>query len=117
MSFRKAIFPNYINSPRIILFWETDELRFVFFVLAFVFIFLFLLNAPTPLIVFGVATVVPISLEGYRRVTKETAPNWLEHFLYSKGLSGGVSKMFLVKNGYGRDSDVIPPSFITVFEE
>lgn len=116
-SFRKAIFPNFVNSPRVILFWEADELRFVSFVLIFVFTLLFLSNAPTPLVVVGVALIVPVSLEGYRRLTKEAAPNWLEHFLYDKGLSPGINKMFLVRNGYDRDSDIIPPSFITVFED
>jgi hypothetical protein len=58
-----------------------------------------------------------VAHEGYRRLTKEVAPNWLEHFLYQQGLSKGVDKIFLVRNGFDKDSDIIPPSFITVFED
>jgi type IV conjugative transfer system protein TraL len=115
--FKKANFPNYLNSPPILLFWETDELKFIGAIVVFLFAFLFLANAPTLVIVFSILYVVPVAHEGYRRLTKDVAPNWYEHFMYSKGLSPGINKMFLVKNGIPVDSDIIPPSFITIFED
>jgi len=117
MSSKKIMFPNYLNSPRIILYWEADEVKFMLFVILFAFSVLFALNVPTPLMVVIIALVTPISYEGYKRLTKETAPNWLFHFLYQQGLVNGVSKRFLINNGYDKNCDIIPPSFITIFED
>ena len=114
---RKNVFPNYINSPRIILFWEADELKFIAIVLVFSFSLLFLSNMPTPVIVGAEAIIVPVSLRAYRNLTKEAPPGWLRHFLYSIGIMPAVDKIFLKRNGMDPEKDVIPPSFITVFED
>lgn len=117
MATRKSMFPNYLNSPRIILYWEADEVKFMLGVIIFTFAVLFALNTPTPFFVVIIGIVTPVSYEGYKRLTKEAAPNWLLHFMYQQGLNNGVSKRFLINNGYDKDCDIIPPSFITVFED
>ena len=114
---RKIMFPNYLNSPRVILFWEADELKFVIAVLVSIFAILFVFNAPTYMIVFTEAIIVPISLEAYRRITKETPPGWFRHFLYLHNILPAVDKSFLKSHGFDTKTDIIPPSFITTFED
>ncbi|MCK9550944.1 type IV conjugative transfer system protein TraL [Aquamicrobium sp.] len=113
----KLPFPNYLNSPRLFFYWEADEVQFVFLVNAIIFAGLFLLNANPLVLTLTMLLTVPLSYRGYKRLKKDVAPNWLNHYLYYRGMSNGISNReikILESNG---KTNLIPPSFVTVFEE
>lgn len=117
MGYRKTIFPNYISRPRLFMYWEGDEVLFVSIVALSIFIVLFIISVPPWVVLLFELSIVPLSLQAYKKLIKDAPPNWLEHFLYTNGLSSGVSKNFLIRNGFGKDCDIIPPSSIKIFEE
>jgi len=114
---KKLPFPNHLNSPRVILYWSIDELKFVFMVATFTFATLFALNANTVVIFVSVLIVVPVSYVGYKRLTKDQAPGWLDHYLHRHSLTKGVEGRFLKKHNLPLDDDTIPPGFVTTFED
>lgn len=117
MSFKKTVFPNYLNRPKIFILWEVDEVAFVLLIGGVLFAFLFVISAPTWIVMFLFVLTIPFSYQAYIKLKKQKAPNWLEHFLYDQGISTGVSKHFLRRNGFSIDDDTIPSSSIHIFED
>jgi len=109
MSYKRLPFPRYLNRPRLINIFETDELKFAGIITLIVFLILFFSAVPPFIILIVISIVFYISLKIYKKAFKNTR-SVLDHFFYNLGLMDLERK----KRKYKENID-IPYGFIKRF--